>query len=362
MKTIFINEDSIEKFEEGFEEIQKDGKSILILSCDGNNYDSKRFDTALKSTQKPIIGGIFPQIIYQNMNYSKGTILVSLENQFELLTIENLSSTQDLDHLVEDISIDKLKTMFVFVDGLSKNINKLIATLFDNFGLDINYVGGGCGSLSFVQKPVVITNQGLKEDCALLAFSSLESSIGVKHGWEKISEELQVTKSIDNEVVEINYKDAFEVYKEVVEKVSNQKFNESNFFDIAKGYPLGIGKISGDLVVRDPITTDGKSLICVGSVPNNSFIYILKGESKKLIEAASLASVEAKMEQEHFTLFIDCISRVLFLEEDFPKEIEAIRKDEKILIGALTLGEIANNQSHYLEFYNKTSVVANIEI
>ncbi len=209
---------------------------------------------------------------------------------------------------------------------------------------------------------MIFTNLGLKSDCALLGFSKLKSSIGVKHGWEKISEELQVTSSKDNEIYEINYRDAFDVYKETVEEFSKMKFTNDNFFDIAKGYPLGIGKISGELVVRDPITSNGKSLLCVGAVPQNSFVYILQGEAKKLIEAASQASKNAEFKGEHFTLFIDCISRVLFLENEFSKEIDSIEKTGYQLIGALTLGEIANNKDHYLEFYNKTSVVANIEI
>ena len=57
------------------------------------------------------------------------------------------------------------------------------------------------------------------------------------------------------------------------------------------------------------------------------------------------------------TFFIDCISRVLFLEGDFEQELQAVSRSGIPLIGALTLGEIANSRNDYLEFYNKTSVV-----
>jgi hypothetical protein len=365
MEVKFIADESLDKFEVALKSIESNAKSILILSCDENNYDNERLNSIISKCSKPILGGVFPQIIFDEQNHTKGAIIAAIDDTLHIHTIENISSDDiDMDELIEE-SIgelnDEVSTMFVFVDGLAKNINNLILSLFDNFGLTINYVGGGSGSLTFVQKPSIYTNEGLKQDCAILATSKLKSSIGVKHGWKTISDEMQVTSSNGNEVIELNYKPAFEVYKKIVENISGQKFNDDNFFDIAKGYPLGINKLSGEAVVRDPITTDGKSLICVGDVLENSFITILKGENELLIDATATASQEAKMENNHFTLFIDCISRVLFLEDNFQEEIKAVGQDKNSLIGALTLGEIANNKKHYLEFYNKTSVVANIE-
>lgn len=56
-------------------------------------------------------------------------------------------------------------------------------------------------------------------------------------------------------------------------------------------------------------------------------------------------------------LLIDCISRALFLEDEFDREIEAVYQENVPLIGALSMGEIANNGKDYLELYNKTCVV-----
>jgi hypothetical protein len=53
---------------------------------------------------------------------------------------------------------------------------------------------------------------------------------------------------------------------------------------------------------------------------------------------------------------IDCISRSLFLGTDFQRELAAI-DDGLPMVGALTLGEIANSGRDFLEFYNKTAVV-----
>ncbi|MFC1653186.1 FIST C-terminal domain-containing protein [Planctomycetota bacterium] len=137
----------------------------------------------------------------------------------------------------------------------------------------------------------------------------------------------------------------------------------TTFFDIAKSYPFGINKLGTEKIVRDPIKVgDDEELICVGEVPQEAYVHILTGDATSLVSAAqhaltlSEASLTTAAEQ-RTTLFIDCISRVLFLEDEFDRELQAVSRAGVPLIGALTLGEIANSRKDYLEFYNKTSVV-----
>ena len=368
MNIEFIKDNSIESFKIALNNVSKDAKSILILSCDENNYDLTKMNQILTSCLVPIIGGIFPQIIYQDKNYKLGTIIVSLNDTLDVSIIENISDNfnQSLEDIIEE-KVGELesdtKTMFVFIDGLSKNINAVILGLFENFGLSLNYIGGGAGSLTFVQQPCIFTNQGLIQDCAILATTRLESAIGVKHGWTPISTPMKVTLADANIIKEIDYKPAFEVYKNIVQNISQQIFTDDNFFDIAKAYPLGINKLSGEIVVRDPIMLDdNNNLVCVGDVAINSFISILEGSDESLVTAVLEAKKEATLnDMDTFTLFIDCISRVLFMNDKFSKELTAVNEENQILVGALTLGEIANNKKYYLEFYNKTAVVAKIQ-
>lgn len=59
-------------------------------------------------------------------------------------------------------------------------------------------------------------------------------------------------------------------------------------------------------------------------------------------------------------LLFDCISRQLFLEQDFSKELEGISDALGCnnLLGALVLGEIASGPSGVIHFHNKTAVTA----
>jgi hypothetical protein len=339
---------------------------ILVLACDDNGYTPDGVDACLRATGKPVFGGVFPQIVYGQQHLTRGTIAVGLPTLPQVALLEHLSgSAQDFDEWLTSAFPEAAngagKSMFVFVDGFASRISALIDALFNAFGLEINYLGGGCGSLSLVPKPCVISNRGLVQDGAVMALLDLPSGVGVAHGWLPISEAYKVTQSTGNIIHSLDWRPAYQVYREVVEAHSGQRFDEQNFFSIAKAYPFGIAKLGTEMVVRDPLMTQGEALVCVGEVPQGVFVRILNGDQASLLSAATHARDMARAalggHLPHTEFFIDCISRVLFLEDRFALELEAVRDAGLPMIGALTIGEIANSGEDYLEFYNKTAVV-----
>ncbi len=347
-----------------------DIKGLIIFACDANRFTPSGIDPILKEISVPVFGGIFPEIIHQDNKLTKGTIIAGLPVTPNVQVIPNLSDMSVDYEIIIDAKIPDIgqaKTMFVFVDGLSQRISALIDSLFNIFGLEVNYIGGGAGSLSFVQKPCLFTNQGLIEDSAVLALIPMKSGIGVSHGWRSVSGPFKITEADRNVIKSLDWQPAFEVYRQVVEEASGQVFTDHNFFEIAKGYPFGILKLGTEKIVRDPIrVTPEGGLICVGEVPQESFVDILSGNLNLLVDAASNALYLGQAAfgsdstpQTH--IFIDCISRVLFLEDDFSLELAAVASQNTPMLGALTLGEIANSGKDYLEFYNKTAVIGVLE-
>ncbi len=341
-------------------------QGILLLSCDANGFTPAGINPLLGSLQKPVFGGIFPQIISGGEHLERGTVAVGFDKEPLVTLIQGLSDpAQDLSAKVANAlgpdSADS--TLFVFVDGFARRISGLIDALFSNHGLESNYLGGGAGSLSLRQKPCLFAPEGLLEDSAILAHVRLPSGIGVAHGWEVVSDTLKVTRSDRNTIVELNHRPAFDVYREIVESQAGATLTPETFFETAKGYPFGIRKMGAEVVVRDPLMVgDNRSLVCVGEVPVNAFVHILRGENQALVNAARSANQLATDALgvhgagASLRIFIDCISRVLFLQDQFQAELNAVN-DDLPMIGALTLGEIANSGDHYLEFYNKTAVV-----
>ena len=342
--------------------------SLLLFSCDENDYPEQAVNALLSQLSKPIMGGIFPQILYQDRAYTSGFVLVALKETLTVKSIAQLSSDDvDYEALIEQAfaEVASSPTMFVFVDGLAKRVASLVDALYVNFGTQPKYIGGGAGSLTFVQKPCLFTNQGLLMDAAVIGMSSAHTSLGVGHGWKTIVPDWQVTKVDRNLVQEINYKPAFEVYQQAVNQHSATYISADNFFSIAQSFPFGINKLGGEKIVRDPIAVTPEGyLVCVGELSQGDYVDLLTAQPQDLFDAARQTAEVAQQASAgktvKLTLFIDCISRALFLKEAFDEEVAQVRAvtgSESPLVGALVLGEIANSGSGYLEFYNKTSVV-----
>lgn len=370
MRIVFEPESSPQALAKVLAQLEQEAEveGILILACDENGYTPANLDAILQATHKPLFGGVFPQIVYGQAHHTQGFIALGLCALPRVVLIEDISrSDKDFDEILNDVfpAIDaQAKTLFVFVDGFAARIDALIDGLFNSFGLEINYLGGGCGSLSLQAQPCVISNQGLIQDGAVLALLDMPSGIGVAHGWQPVSEAYKVTESTGNVIHSLDWKPAYQVYRDLVEVHAGQQFTPDNFFSIAKAYPFGIRKLDAEMIVRSPITAQGGSLVCVGEVAQGDYVRILNGDKEDLLAAAAQASDKARVAMDIYPVqlqfCVDCISRLLFLGDDFHEELEAINDANLPMVGALTIGEMANSGMEYLEFYNTTVVVGRL--
>lgn len=350
-------------------EKQQGVQAVLMLSAEQNTFSVEQLNLVLKAAKLPVFGGIFPQIIYAKNNYTEGTLLIGLEAEPVINVVKNLSCTEgDFENSFIDCPQDtEHKTAFIAVDAFSTRISDFIESFFNFYGLEFNILGGGAGSLSLEQKPCLYTNEGVLQDAAVLAIFNVQSGVGVRHGWKDLSGPYRASKSEKNCLFTLDNEPAFSLYKRVVEQDSKQTITRENFFDIAKAYPFGISRLGAEKIVRDPyLVNPDNSMNFFGEIPQGVYLHILKGETDALVQAAGEAFAEAaktmeNVKQAKTIVFIDCISRVLFLQDHFKEELNAIAQNPYPLIGALTLGEIANNQKEFLEFYNKTAVVSIIE-
>lgn len=344
--------------------------SLLILASDSDNWDPDKVDRLLRSLKVPVFGGVFPCLIFEGKQHKQGTLVVGLDFTPEIVMVENLSqSKESIDQQLAEnaLTIANAAHLITIVDGLTENIERLTEELYAITGKNSTVIGCGAGSIDFVQRPCLFTNNGMIFDAALIAVIPIPFNFGLSHGWEVLEGPFLVTKSEGATLETLNYSPAFEVYKEHVEKNSRLTFAEHEYFELAKTYPLGIENIEGEILVRDPVVVEGNSLVCVGEVPENSIIYLLKGTPSNLIAAAGEAAKVAcdtrgVVEEERLSVVLfDCISRSLFLEKDFDKELESIKENldgVSDIFGALTVGEIANSKHGPIEWLNRSTVVA----
>lgn len=188
---IFDSTGSLENFETHLNTLNAKAGTVMILACDNNGFEKESMDSILRKSTQPLLGIIAPSIIYNTEKYNKGTLFIRMTDIMDIHIIHDISQKNyelidaDMEEQIEGFS-ESVKTMFVYIDGLAKNIGTCVNVLFDNYGLDINYIGGGSGSLSFEQKPSLFTNEGLLIDVFVYAYSKCQSSVGVSHGWRSI--------------------------------------------------------------------------------------------------------------------------------------------------------------------------------
>lgn len=357
MQTYFLK-NSNQLYEIENQIMDKNTKSIMVLIADSTDFDTNFLINELNKFEKPFFGGIFPEIIFENHQKKQGALIILLDFEVENFVV-NLDQKETINLQIENIANqidDEKKSIWIYIDFLTKNKNYFIETLYEELGFLYTYVGAGAGSLNFKQMPCVFNNSGIYQNAAVLAFAKKEFSVGVNHGWKTFSEKLQVTEAFENTIISINWKPAAEVYSKIVEEHSNQKFTNDNFFEIAKSYPLGVLKIDGDIIVRDPIIMENQKLIIVDQINEGEFIQVLYGDLQSLIDGANDSNKSAENSNNKNKFCIDCISRALYMGDNFDKEIQVINNGG-LLNGILSIGEIVNQNNSFLEIYNKTTVV-----
>jgi len=344
------------------------GQFPVLLIGEHDPLSAEELCAAFRASGQAFIGGIFPRIIYGEQTFDTGALLMSVPSKSQPHVVTNLHQPGwDQEQLPSLLAGRPLESVLIFIDGLTPEIGDFLAVLYGRLGANVAYFGGGAGSLSLQQAPAILTPEGVFQDAAVMLPIEGKASLGVRHGWQRLAGPLVASRTEKNVIMELNWRNAFDVYRETVEPVIGQPLVAENFFDHAKGFPFGMSRDGCEDIVRDPITvTEDGFLVCVGDVAQHSVLHILSGQANDLISAAAEAGRACPSAQPGQFMLIDCISRNLFLADQFAEELRAVKRgnelpEETMLEGALTLGEISSIDGGYLEFLNKTIVFAAFE-
>lgn len=355
------------------EMVNHGAKSLMILACSSNNHSAKALLNPLRSCPVPVCGGIFPSVFFSQTKLDSGFIIIGFPFVVSIACYE-LSGQASIDvnspmRLDGDL-VRHSRDLVVFIDAMANATETFINNLYEAVGGGIDVIGGGSGAIDFKQRPCVFSRQGLLMNVALVVQVPVAITCAVEHGWEILSGPYLVTEAEGPNIKTLNYLPAFDVYKTVIEEATSYKFSKNKFFQTSQNFPLGILGISDDILVRDPIQVHKTELVCVGEVPVNAMVYILSGNSEHIINAAQKAGEQVRQltgsqsaSSLALTLVFDCVSRVLYLDEKFPLEMEAIQRGVgggRTIVGALSIGEIANTCRGTINLLNKSIVVGNL--
>lgn len=348
----------------------KDNEVVMILLGEKNIPDINGMISDLNEMGIHFFGGIFPGLIHGKSEHSKGAVIRKMPGieKPAVINIENSDriGIPDFTELLNSESGRKY-TAIILLDGMAPNIGLFLSEMLNRLGNSVNYFGAGAGFRNMKKDLCLFSSEGFFNNAAIVVLVKLESCLGVQHGWKKIKGPLVATRTDRNVINEFNWENAFDVYREAVEKDSGRKFSEHNFYDIAREYPLGLFREGSEDTGRATValTPDG-DIVCGGEVHDNAVVYILGEKKASLIRAAQTAAEDCRIPENRrirHCIVADCISRALLLEDEYSEELKAISRgilstgSKEIPEGVLTLGEISSLGERYLEYLNLTTVV-----
>lgn len=334
-------------------EINKDVSYLYFITEDINLEELRLLNNST------FFGAIVPHLIVKENLYESGILQVVFNNNelidFYILDMKKASIP----------SFNDSSTLIILSDTLNEYFEPFIHTLNEKISTQ-KVFGSGVGSKQFIPIASLFDNRGCYETHSLIIEISLAIQIGVKHGWEAIYGPLVVTKSKNNIIYELNNEPALDVYRKILKDLDGLELKEDNFFDITKAYPLGIlSYTQNEFIIRDPLQIiDEDAILMVSSIKENETVYIMKGEHSNLIEAASLNTKNiVSNNPNNVYLLFDCISRVLYMDKDFKKELKAVSSlvsEGTSLYGITSIGEFTNNGFSEIKIFNKTNLIGNI--
>lgn len=341
-------------------QMSEDVKAFLLFAAEDDLPSTIELEQVLASNHKPLLGGIFPEIIADGERHATGFVLLPMYTELQVGLFEEKTNATQWDDAImgwSDSFVAKPQAVFCFVNSLWKSKVKFMNHLYNAFGPFVNYLGAGAGSLKFRSFPCIFANQQVVENAAVLAVMPKPITTGVAHGWHPLSDLIKVTETRGNSIVSLNWRPAFDEYHDQISAHAQVSITEENFFEVAKSYPLGLVKLDDEMLIRDPYGTQEGLLHVLDEVPQGEYIRIMHGDLSSLLTGANSAVSKLNLAHEQERFCVNCISRVLFMQADFEKEL-AILNQHQPINGVLSLGEITNPNGATLSLYNKTVVAA----
>lgn len=252
-------------------------------------------------------------------------------------------------------------TLYMIFDGLVPNISSILDALYLQLADRVSYAGVNAGSETFQPMPCVFdtyTSMGEGVLCLLLPGGGTV----LRHGYPAPERVMNATATEGNRILQLDWQPAFEMYQAIIQAEYGVHLTQENFYEYAVHFPFGILQASREVLVRIPVArADDGSLFCIGEVPENSLLVLLKAPQgspcmHELVGALSEANGSLAQQQ---LLTFYCAGRRMHLGEGALQELQQLQDLTGVrqMAGALSLGEIGSTyEGGYPMFHNATLV------
>ncbi len=337
----------------------------LIYIASGSESESEVIRESLNLRKVSFHAVVLPALISRNKVYYHGFMALKLVLKVPPLLFTDLNARKVNSLLKKRLPVSLLQlpaSALLFVDGYFFSIEKLINETFSRYTPILQFSGCGTGIQSS-HVPSIMDNNGSYKNAALLLIPDMNLSVALMHGYKRLAEPVLVTKCRQNILQELNYQNAFRVYRNLLKDNFSILINRGRYYDIAREYPLGIYNSTVEDRVREIVAvTEKGEIILSGDVFENQYMGLLHAEPFDFFRAADRAVIDAAsgIPEIKMIFFFDCIMRNNKIKGTFKKEADraySIATDlapAERFMGALTIGQIVNGEGGSLYFYKNT--------
>jgi len=324
----------------------------------------------------PLAGAIFPALINGRHFICEGALLLFFERMpaHFLIPAVNAGPAGAVARIVSEVRarLPKLApgavktTLFMVFDSMVPNIASILDGLYLDLANRVDYAGVNAGSETFQPMPCLFDANEVVGDGVLGLLLPGEFAPVLEHGFAQPERAMTATSTEGNRIAMIDWRPAFDVYQELIRSEYGIDLTRENFYQNAVHFPFGILRATGDVVVRIPVAlTDDGSLYCVGEVPENTMLVLLKAPAAGANRCIERLGMRLRQESgmlagDHLLTFY-CAGRRMHLGAEAESELAALLTTSGVAAmgGALSLGEIGSTtRLGYPMFHNATLVCA----
>lgn len=353
---------------------------VLALLPEAEKDAVPNLQAAFARQEMPLVGAIFPALVRDGEFLNAGVWLFRFDRMphtalYGEIPHDALAAAAFVEHAATNLrgQLEQITaraaaddvTLFMLFDALVPNIGTLLDEFYLRLADRVQYLGANAGSETFQPMPCLFDGERIVNNGLLLML--LENHRGgiLEHGYQAPEQVIYATSTEGNRIIHIDWRPAFDVYRELMQKQYGVEISRDNFYSYAVHFPFGIVRANHSVLVRIPVMLgDDGSLFCVGEVPPNSLLTLLQApavDSTHTLEALSrgLNSLNGEITGRELLLFF-CAGRHLHLgNEAASNELRDLlqRTGARQIAGARSLGEIGpSTVGGYPLFHNATLV------
>lgn len=368
-QTIFVEQVNSTQLLDIFMEwaVQHPGGGILALVAEQSLSAVEALQAQANQAGCALIGAVFPELIVAGELRKQGVLLMQFEeippHCITSFTDDSQDAARRAGKIAECLNIDMQdedQALFLIFDSMVPNVASIIDALYLSIGDVVHYMGVNAGSETFQPMNCLFDNKQFVGNGVLVMLMKQHSGGVLEHGYTSPDLSIAATSTTGNRISSIDWQPAFEVYKELALKHYGVQISKDNFYENAVHFPIGIMRMDGEMLVRIPVAFDDDgALYCVGEVPENSVLTLLKAvlpDSSKTIDA--LAD-KMQIQAEDAILMYYCAGRRMHLGEAAGNELNLLKNKlgNRNIVGALSLGEIGGSKQGGYPLYHNASLV-----